>query len=246
MNNPEQINGNEVLQSAFDNFSAQFQQETPTEPTNETVETVEEQPKVEPTQPAQPETPANQAFAKLRTDNAAMSAQLKALEAAIKQQGYANVQDYLDKQAASQIQQQAQKQGISPELEKRIQTLEQENAKYRQNERAQQLKTEVGDLVRKYQIDKTAWEGFVSQLQASGINPLTANVPLETLYVQHNLEAIFNQRLEKEKQSWVQSQNKVTENAPITTPQGVTPPSNPTKPTEVNWRNMASQKFKTK
>lgn len=240
---------NTALQEAFNNFSTQVQNDTG-EPTTETdtgnePSTEAENNTVEPAA-QQTETPTNQAFARLRTDNANMSNQLKALEAAVKQQGYASIQDYLEKQEANQIQQQAQKQGISPELEKRIQTLEQENARYKQNERMSNLKNEVGALVQKYNIDKASWDGFITQLQASNINPLTADVPLETLYVQHNLEAIFNRRLEQEKQAWMQNQNNVN-NAPITTPQGTTPPASKSNTNNnVSWKNLAKSFKDTK
>lgn len=244
-NNQNAVTGNEALQNAFNNFSEQLQNNAANGTGEPAGQETGKEPEVTPAQqePDNSQSPANQAFAKLRTDNANMSNQLKALENAIKQQGYANVQDFLDKQAANQIQQQAQKQGISPELEKRIQSLEQENARYKQQERMANLKNEVGALVQKYNIDKAGWDNFIAQLTAANINPMTTNTPLETLYVQHNLEAIFNKRLEQEKQAWMQTQNNVNKNAPISTPQGTTPPANnlDSGKTAPNWKNMAKQ-----
>lgn len=235
---------NEALQQAFSNFANSVQQPAATN-------TVE-QPQVEPETPKETEpqvtaqepevtneNPTNQAFARMRSENSAKTKQLESIEAALKKQGYAGIQDYLDKQNAAELQQQAQKQGISPELEKRIQTLEQENARYKEQERAANLKTEVGNLVQKYGISKQEWEGFTQQLVNAGVNPLTSNVPLETLYVQYNLENIFNRRLEREKQAWMQNQSNANA-APINTPAG-TPPQTQSTNNKVSWADMATR-----
>lgn len=238
--NETQVTADEALQQAFKEFNATVQTQQPTP------QAAPETHATEPAQPVQQEpvtqqdpSPSNQAFAKMRTDLAAMTNQVKVIEAFLKQQGYANIQDYVDKQQQAQLQQQAQQQGISPELEKRIQSLEQENEKYRQNERMNTLRNEVGALVKKYNIDQPGWNNFISQLQAANINPITANVPLETLYVQHNLEYIFNKRLDAEKQVWMQNQTTAVQTAPVSTPQGTPPaPTNPNK--KPNWGAMAN------
>ena len=245
MNENEVLTGNEALQNAFNDFSARIN--TDGQPSTESVEpeNADTEPKVQQPVTEQP-TPANKAFAQLRTDNANMAQQIKAIEAVLKNQGYANIQDYLTKQNEQQVVKQAEKQGISPELEKRIQTLEQENMRYKQNERMNNLKNEVGVLVQKYGITKEGWDTFIGQLQSNNIDPLKANVPLETLYMQYNYESIFNARLEKEKQSWMQAQNNVETNAPISTPAGKpTPQTNPDNKS-INWKTMAEQFKKTK
>ena len=251
MNN-EQQQTNEALQQAFSSFSASVQQPTTQQPevgtqtqitdTETTTTETEVTTTAENTQ-AQSDTPTNQAFARMRADNTAKTKQLEALEAALKKQGYANIQDYLAKQSDAEIQQQAQQQGISPELERRLQTLEQENARYRQQEQVANLKTEVGNLVQKYSITKPEWDTFIAQLQENNINPITSGTPLETLYLQYNLENIFNRRLEKEKQTWVQTQQNVQTSAPINTPAG-TPPQQ-SKSNNVNWKDIANR-FKNK
>ena len=246
MNNDQQQT-NEALQQAFSNFSASVQQpstqqaavEQPiTDTETTTTETEVENTTTENTQ-AQSDTPTNQAFARMRADNSAKTKQLESLEAALKKQGYAGIQDFLEKQSNADLQQRAQNQGISPELEKRIQSLEQENARYKQQEQTANLKTEVGNLVQKYNITKPEWDGFIAQLQENNINPLQLNVPLETLYVQYNLESIFNRRLEKEKQVWVQNQQNVQTSAPINTPTG-TPPQQ-SKSNNANWKDLANR-----
>ena len=249
MNNDQQQT-NEALQQAFSNFNAGLQQSTTQQAAveqpitdTETNETETETDITVENTTVQSDTPTNQAFARMRADNSAKTKQLESLEAALKKQGYANIQDFLDKQSNAELQQRAQNQGISPELEKRIQALEQENARYKQEEQAANLKNEVGNLVQKYNISRTEWEGFVAQLQENNINPMTSGVPLETLYVQYNLESIFNRRLEKEKQTWVQGQQNVQASAPINTPVG-TPPQQ-SKSNNVNWKDIANR-FKNK
>ena len=111
MNENEVLTGNEALQNAFNDFSARIN--TDGQPSTESVEpeNADTEPKVQQPVTEQP-TPANKAFAQLRTDNANMAQQIKAIEAVLKNQGYANIQDYLTKQNEQQVVKQAEKQGI--------------------------------------------------------------------------------------------------------------------------------------
>lgn len=222
---------NEALQSAFNNFAQQtgVQTNAPEQPVVEQPAQTADEPKVQqatdqqpaPTQQNQTEA-TNKAFAQMRISNNEMTQRLAAIEKALQAQGHTNIDSFLAQQQNAEIQSKAQQQGISPDIEKRLQALELENQRYRENARLNALNQQVGSLVQKYGITKDQWQNFAQQVSNKGINVLESNVSLEALYLEYNMDAVMNQRIEAEKQKWLAEMNKPAQSAPITTPIGVT------------------------
>ena len=239
---------NEALQSAFNQFAQQVghqtqvqeqvtQTQTADENNNQDQQAqVTETPQVQ-VQQQQPADPTNKAFAQMRIANNEMTQRLAAIEKALQAQGHASIDAYLQAQQQAEVQNKAQQQGISPELEKRLRALEAENQRYRENERMSSLNQQVGNLVQKYGITQDQWQNFAQQVASKGINVLDSNVSLETLYVQFNMDSIINQRIEAEKQKWIAEAGRVS-TAPINTPTGV-PQTTNTEPKKVDLKQLA-------
>ena len=191
----------------------------------------------------------NQAFAKMRTENSQLLKKQQDMEIVVKAMGYESIDDFLSKKAEEQLQQQAQKNQIPVGVEKRIQDLEKENERYRQQEQQERFGREVSNLVAKYNIDKASFDNFTAQLIANRINPMTSGVPIETYFIQFNPEFVFQHRLAEEKKKWEAEYTK-DKNAPITTPNGsMVPNSNEQRPDPskktVDWKALAA-KYATK
>ena len=187
----------------------------------------------------------NQAFAKMRTENSQLQKKQQDIELVVKAMGYESVDDFLAKKAEEQLQQQAQKNQIPVGVEKRLQDLEKENERYRQNEQQARFSREVTDLVSKYNMDKPTFDNFTKQLIDAGINPMISGIPLETYFVQFNQDYVFQHRLEEEKKKWEAEYTK-DKNAPINTPNGsMLPNSNdnnsPDKKKTVDWKSLAAK-----
>lgn len=187
----------------------------------------------------------NQAFAKMRTENSQLLKQQQDIETVVKAMGFESISDFLAKKAEEQLQQQAQKNQIPVDVEKRIQTLEKENERYKQNEQQARFSREVTDLVSKYKMDKPTFDNFTKQLIDSGINPMASGIPLETYFIQFNPELVFQHRLEEEKKKWEADVNK-DKNAPISTPNGsMLPNSNDNNKSnsnkKVDWKELAAK-----
>lgn len=188
---------------------------------------------------------SNQAFAKMRAENSQLLKQQHDIETVVKAMGFESLNDFLVKKAEEQLQQQAQKNQIPVDVEKRIQNLEKENERYRQNEQQAKFSREVTDLVSKYSIDKPTFDKFTKQLIDAGINPMTSNVPLETFFIQFNTDYIYQRRLEEEKKKWEAEYTK-DKNAPINTPNGsMLPNSNDNNKSNsnktVDWKSLAAK-----
>lgn len=243
-------NINEVFKDAFEKFSNRngeptVQEEPAQDAQQETGDDPVEQPQVdEPTpQVETQEDISNKAFAKMRTENTSMSRQLKEVEQFVKAQGFDSIQDFLNKNKEEEVKKTAQQQGIPVDVEKRLRALEEERNRYQQEVKTNTLKQEVESLVTKYNITREGWDNFIQQLQQNDINPLVSNVPLEPLYIQYNMESIINSRISKEKQSWVEEQQRVKDSAPIVTPLGNPPTSPSQKQNKFDFRAMG-QNFK--
>jgi len=198
----------------------------------------------EPQQPDNTEK-TNQAFAKMRAENSQLLKQQHDIETVVKAMGFENLNDFIAKKAEEQLQQQAQKNQIPVDVEKRIQNLEKENERYRQNEQQAKFSREVTDLVSKYSIDKPTFDKFTKQLIDAGINPMTSNVPLETFFIQFNTDYVYQRRLEEEKKKWEAEYTK-DKNAPINTPNGsMLPNSNDNNKSNsnktVDWKALAAK-----
>lgn len=239
------VNENQEMQEQLAGAFQDFVDES--KPTDETTTNADvnptEQTQTEPGQqnPASEQSKINASFAKMRTENSAMSAKLSKFEAAIKKQGYSSLDDYLAKQEAEELQKKAQSNNISPEVEKRIQALEEENARYRANERQARLNQEVGDLVSKYELDEAGWQSFVNQLVEKGIDPIRQNLPLEALYIQFNQDAIYEKRLAKAKQTWLAEQQGIQQKAPTPPPASAKPQTRTPGTPNANLKDIASR-----
>lgn len=250
MNNTNTIGAegtNEALQSAFNQFAQQVGHQTQVQEQVTQTHTADENhnqdQQVQVTETPQPQVqqpqsdPTNKAFAQMRISNNEMSQRLAAIEKALQAQGHASIDAYLQAQQQAEVQNKAQQQGISPELEKRLRALEAENQRYRENERMSSLNQQVGNLVQKYGITQDQWQNFAQQVANKGINVLDSNVSLETLYVQFNMDYIINQRIEAEKQKWIAEAGRAN-TAPINTPVGV-PQTTNTEPRKVDLKQLA-------
>lgn len=241
---------NEDLAKAFESFGVGQPNAAQDEPAGDNTATGEAQPNEAPKQDQQTNATnvqSNQAFAKMRTENAAMAKQLGAIEGILKAQGYDSIDEYLEAQEQEKLQKQAQAQGIPVELERRLRALEAENSRYRQNENEARVRREADALVQKYNITREQWAGFINQLQEQDINPFTDNRSLEALYLSNNIESIINARIEAAKQGWMTQQQTVQQSAPAATPQSIgsaKPNPNDTRDPNV-IRNIAAQFAKT-
>lgn len=196
-------------------------------------------------QQTEPNEKTNQAFAKMRTENSQLQKKQQDIELVVKAMGFESIDDFLAKKAEEQLQQQAQKNQIPVSVEKRIQDLEKENERYRQNEQQTRFSREVTDLVSKYNMDKPTFDNFTRQLIDAGINPMISGVPLETYFIQFNQDYVFQHKLNEEKKKWEAEFTK-DKNAPINTPNGsMLPNSNDNnssdKPKTVDWRSLAAK-----
>lgn len=238
---------NEALQEAFSKFAQQVGAQQPgvQEQTVEQTQTagepevVQQQTSDPQPAPAQNQTEAtNKAFAQMRISNNEMTQRLAAIEKVLQAQGHKSIDEFLSKQQNTEIENKAQQQGISPDIERRLRALEAENQRYRDNERMGALNQQVGSLVQKYGITKEQWQNFAQQVANDGINVLESNVSLEALYLQYNLDAIMNQRIEAEKQKWLAEVQR-TQKAPVTTPIGATITNNNQSDQKVDLRKLA-------
>lgn len=233
------------LKAAFQNFQDSRTPEGKGEPeSDQSSDDPNKEQEQQPQEGSQPQqnNPSNQAFAEMRAKNSQLTKQQKDMETVLKTMGFNSIEEFIAKKAEEQLQQQAQKNQIPVEVEKRIQQLEQENQRFQQEKQENKVNAELSTLINKYSIDKPTFDNFVNQLKDNNINPYTANIPLETLFIQFNQDAVFRARLAEEKKKWEAEFTK-TQNAPIPTPNG-----HPTGSTDsgekkktVDWRALAAK-----
>ena len=235
------------LKEAFQNFQNSRQPDGAGEPgTDQPSNDPNKENGQQPNSESQPEqqlnNPSNQAFAEMRAKNSQLTKQQKDVETVLKTMGFDSIEDFIAKKAEEQLQQQAQKNQIPVEVEKRIQQLEQENQRFQQEKQENKVNAELSTLINKYSIDKPTFDNFVTQLKDNNINPYTAGIPLETLFIQFNQDAVFRARLAEEKKKWEAEFTK-TQNAPIPTPNGHPTGStdNGEKKKTVDWKALAAK-----
>lgn len=235
------------LKEAFQNFQNSRQpdgagEQGTDQPSNDPNKENEQQPNSESQPEQQPNNPSNQAFAEMRAKNSQLTKQQKDVETVLKTMGFNSIEEFIAKKAEEQLQQQAQKNQIPVEVEKRIQQLEQENQRFQQAQRESKVNTEISALVNKYNIEKPVFDEFVNQLRTNNINPYVSNIPLETLFIQYCPDAVWQARLAEEKKKWEAEFTK-TQNAPIPTPSGH--PTGSTEPNggkkQVDWKALAAK-----
>lgn len=236
----------DVMQRAYSELGQGNPQEpAPTDPGTQT-------PPVQPAPTANPapvnddNTPAasatNQAFARMRTENANYAKQAQLMETIVKGMGFSSVEEFITKKQEEQVQQAASKNSISVETERRIRELEDQNRRYAELRFQDQLKRDVKDLVDKYQIDAATWQKFVDTSGSNAMQAYQNGVSLETLFVQSNQDFVFQARLAAEKKKWEEALANQGQ-APVVTPQGNPQPTAPTNPNKVDFRELGA-KFK--
>lgn len=156
----------------------------------------------------------NDAFARLRTQNAQYEKTLKGVATVLGIDAKdVNTEDLLKVLQDKVVNEQAKQQNVPPELLKRLNSLEQD----KQDRELRDLRTQAflgfQRVKDKFNLTDDALQDFASELQLDGINPFETPINLETAYIQKH----FNDLIAAAKEQGIQEEqaraNKASTNS---------------------------------
>ena len=183
------------------------------EDSEETVEESEEETSEETNEESKPEKPdkkqsANQAFAQMRTENKAMK---DTLSLAANLAGM-TVEDYMKHLSQQQLEADAKKAELPPEVYQRLQSLEQDRNQREQELRNLHFQNRVRDFTQKEGLSQDELRGFIDSCFEKGIYPHELpDVDLSVLYRGLNHDKL----VEAERQSWIEKSSKNKQGASV-------------------------------
>lgn len=166
----------------------------------------------------EPEDKSNQAFAKMRVENKELAKYKQVVENIAAAQG-TDAETLLSQLSEAALKRRADNQGIDPKILKRLEDVEAENAKLREERETSTFIAKVDKLKNSFKLKDAEVKTFMEFLQQRGMNPLNPALDFETLYRGYNYDALVNQAQKDAKQEVIVSRQKAKEKAG-TVPEG--------------------------
>lgn len=172
-------------------------------------------PPVEDTTKSDPARKANEAFAKLRTDNAAKSKMLTELATLL---GVDSKDDsvMLEALKAKIIENKAKTQNVSPEILTELESLRARQEEFDRSQRRQVVQQAFTDLKSEFDLSASGIQDFIAELGAANLNPFASDVDLKAEYLKRHFADIRNKAVEEGVRKEVERAQKALNNS--TTP----------------------------
>lgn len=138
-----------------------------------------------------------QTFAQMRIQNKQLNDLVKGIA------GVLGVQDTSKPEALTQalqqkvLEAQSKQQGVPPEVLQRLQTLEQQNQYFTQEEFRRQAYLGFQRIKDEFSLDDKGLNAFADQLLADGVNPFEQPVDLMSAYISRNYKRLLTEAEEK-------------------------------------------------
>lgn len=190
-------------------------------------------------QPSQPETPPavdpdtqrrNEAFATMRAENTKYK---KFLQHIMKGANFTGAEeDFINQLTEASYQQQAKRQGnqISPEILKRMDTLESQNRNLIESQNRQMFATNLRNMQEQLKLNDTEIKEFIDLAVKEKIDLTVPGTNFVTLYQGLFFDKLKEKILNEERQNWIAQNSKANSAA---NPDGKSGKKDPT-PTDVN------------
>lgn len=169
----------------------------------------DQQPQQQQQQSQQQQQLNNQAFARMRVENANLQKSLNTIANVLG----INTYGMSSEQLAAVIQDQgltalARQQGVSPEIYKRLDQLEGINARYMQQQSQARAQKAFMDIQEKYGATGEDLQGFVGELVREGYNMDAPGADLEQEFIRRNFDKIMQMRVDAAVQAEQQRASK--------------------------------------
>jgi hypothetical protein len=128
---------------------------------------------------------ANEAFAKLRTENAAKSKMLAELAQLL---GVENKDGdaLMEQLKAKIIEEKAKTQNVPPEILKELETLRAKQEEFDRFQRRQDVQRSFSEIKNEFDLSTDELQGFITELTTANINPFVDNVDLKAEYLKRH------------------------------------------------------------
>lgn len=201
-------------------FPGEDNEQDTTEDTEVNTE-VETEPTTEPTpEPAATETEnaTNQAFAKMRAENAALAKQIKAIEDFAKSKGAKDLTEFLAKEQAVQVKEQAVKNNLPEQVQKELNELKQFRESVETERKNNKVVSELRELASTFNLKETEVRSFLTELHNQGHDIFNSGVTLRQMYAANHYENLMKNAVKQAEQNWLASLEGTKQGSSIVKP----------------------------